>query len=77
MKKLIMVLCAAALIFSMTASRAKAEENSGQTVTGKVISIDGTKVTLQLGELTETEMNGQMTEMPGGNQQSGGQQPPE
>ena len=59
MKKVISLLCAAALIFSLSACGKKAEaiDNSayaGQTVTGKVIEINGSVVTLHLGELSES-----------------------
>lgn len=59
MKKAISLLCAAALIFSLSACGKKAEtiDNSAyadQTVTGKVTEINGSVVTLQLGELSES-----------------------
>ena len=53
MKKLLSILCAAALTLSLAACGSTAEDYSGQTLTGQVTAIDGSAVTLQLGELTE------------------------
>ena len=53
MKKLIAILCAAALTLSLAACGSTAEDYAGQTLTGQVTAIDGSAVTLQLGELTE------------------------
>ena len=53
MKKLIAILCAAALPLSLAACGSTAEDYVGQTLTGQVTAIDGSAVTLQLGELTE------------------------
>ena len=54
MKKLLSILCAAALTLSLAACGSSATENyAGQTLTGQVTAIDGSAVTLQLGELTE------------------------
>ena len=53
MKKLIAILCAAALTLSLAACGSTAEDYVGQTLTGQVTAIDGSAVTLQLGELTE------------------------
>ena len=53
MKKLIAILCAAALKLSMAACGSTAEDYVGQTLTGQVTAIDGSAVTLQLVELTE------------------------
>ena len=54
MKKLIAILCAAALTLSLAACGSSATENyAGQTLTGQVTAIDGSAVTLQLGELAE------------------------
>ena len=53
-KKWIALLCAAVLSFTSVACDSKAAETySGQTLTGQVTAIDGSAVTLQLGELTE------------------------
>ena len=51
MKKFIAILCAAAMVLTLAACGAKRNtEYAGQTVTGKVTAIDGTSVTLALGE---------------------------
>ena len=53
-KRWIALLCAAVLSFTSVACDSKAAETySGQTLTGQVTAIDGSAVTLQLGELTE------------------------
>ena len=67
MKKLISILCAGAMLLSLAACGAKADTTyAGQTITGKVTALEGTSVTLALGELTEDAA-------PGGDSQ----QPPE
>ena len=53
MKKLLSILCAAALTLSLAACGSNTEDYAGQTLTGQVTAIDGSAVTLQLGELTE------------------------
>lgn len=68
MKKLISILCAGAMLLSLAACGAKADTTyAGQTITGKVTALEGTSVTLALGELTEDAA-------PGGGDS---QQPPE
>lgn len=63
MKRIVAILCVAALLFSLTAcsgsnSDAESEADySNQTLTGQVTAIDGAKVTLLLGEITEQEMD--------------------
>lgn len=57
-KKLMAMICAMALVTSSMAGCASASSSSGEdysssTMTGKITSIDGTSVTLQLGELSE------------------------
>ena len=67
MKKLVSILCAGAMLLSLAACGAKADTTyAGQTITGKVTALEGTSVTLALGELTEDAA-------PGGDSQ----QPPE
>ena len=67
MKKLISILCSGAMLLSLAACGAKADTTyAGQTITGKVTALEGTSVTLALGELTEDAA-------PGGDSQ----QPPE
>ncbi len=67
MKKLVSILCAGAMLLSLAACGAKADTTyAGQTITGKVTTLEGTTVTLALGELTEDAA-------PGGDSQ----QPPE
>ena len=53
MKKLLSILCAAALTLSLAACGSSTENYAGQTLTGQVTAIDGSAVTLQLGELAE------------------------
>lgn len=76
MKKATALLCAAAIIISFTAC-GKSADYSNETVVGKVTAINGTKVTLQLGELSESKK----PEMPSADGQQDGQQdgqtPPE
>ena len=56
MKKLMAILCCAALLFSLAGcSSNDAADFSNSTLTGQVVSVDGSIVTLQLGELTEEE----------------------
>lgn len=73
-KKLLSLLCAAAMLLSLAACGTKADTTyAGQTLTGRVTAVDGTTVTLALGELTETSA-------PSGGAHSGdsdSQQPPE
>ena len=64
MKKFLSLLCAAALLFSLSAC-GKNAEYAGQTVTGKVTAIKDSVVTLQLGELSESEA-GDRPDMPDG-----------
>ena len=67
MKKLVSILCAGAMLLSLAACGAKADTTyAGQTITGKATALEGTSVTLALGELTEDAA-------PGGDSQ----QPPE
>lgn len=54
-KKFLSLLCAAAMMCSLAAcGTARDAAYAGQTLTGRVTAIDGTTVTMQLGELTET-----------------------
>ena len=73
-KKFLSLLCAAAMVFSLAACGTKTDTTyAGQTLTGRVTAIDGTSVTLALGELTENSA-------PSGGAPSGdsdSQQPPE
>lgn len=73
-KKFLSLLCAAAMVFSLAACGTKTDTTyAGQTLTGCVTAIDGTSVTLALGELTEDAA-------PSGGAPSGdsdSQQPPE
>ena len=78
MKKLVSILCAGAMLLSLAACGAKADATyAGQTITGKVTALEGTSVTLALGELTEAASGGndsqQPPEMPGGDGQTGDQ----
>lgn len=78
MKKLISLLCALAMILSMMGCQQQseptestnAEDYRNTTLTGKVTAIDGTTVTLQLGELTEMDRTkpGDIDPSAGGNQ---------
>ena len=78
MKKLVSILCAGAMLLSLAACGAKADAAyAGQTITGKVTALEGTSVTLALGELTEAAAPGgdgqQPPEMPAGGGQTGDQ----
>lgn len=79
--KILSAVCAAAMLFSLTACGQKSAgaDYSGQTVTGKVTKTTGETVTLQLGELTLPEKtDGENTQTPPEN--TGGentQTPPE
>ena len=79
MKKFIAILCAAAMVLTLAACGAKRNtEYAGQTVTGKVTAIDGTSVTLALGESSGSGApsggDGQQPpEMPDGSSQTDGQ----
>ena len=73
MKKLVSILCAGAMLLSLAACGAKADTTyADQTITGKVTALEGTSVTLALGELTENAAPGgdsqQPPEMPGDGQ---------
>lgn len=73
MKKLVSILCAGAMLLSLAACGAKADTTyAGQTVTGKVTTLEGTSVALALGKLTENAALGsdsqQPPEMPGDGQ---------
>ena len=78
MKKFIAILCAAAMVLTLAACGAKRNtEYAGQTVTGKVTAIDGTSVTVALGESSGSGApsggDGQQPpEMPDGSSQQGG-----
>lgn len=82
-RKAVSVLCAAALVFSLTGCGASADTDtaadySGSTLTGQVTVIDGSSVTLQLGELTEQEMTVPDGQAPDGQDgQNAGEEPPE
>ena len=83
MKKFVSILCAGAILLSLAACGAKADTTyAGQTIIGKVTTLEGTSVTLVLGELTEDAAPGgsdsqQPPEKPDGDssRQSGGQPP--
>lgn len=79
MKKIIAIICAVSMLFSLAAC-SKQTDYSGQTITGQVTAIDGTKITLQLGELTDEDsgMPGDSFETLGDPNKSGnGQTPPD
>ena len=79
MKRMIASLCVLSLMFSF-ASCSKQADYSNQTITGQVTAIDGTKITLQLGELTEQNMqmqSNQFATFGEANENSDGQTPPE
>mgnify|MGYP002672230373 CR=1 FL=1 len=74
-KRLVSLTCAAALLASLAAcgaSSSSSESGESSEVTGQVLSVDGTSVTLQLGALTEAETpQGNPPEMPGNSTGSG------
>ena len=51
-KKIRSLFCAAALTLSLAACGSKTSDCSGQTIIGEITDIDGTAVTMQLGELS-------------------------
>ena len=51
-KKILSLFCAAVLTLSLAACGSKTSDCSGQTITGEITDIDGTAVTMQLGELS-------------------------
>lgn len=53
-----------AMILSLVACSKSSTDYSGQTLTGKVTAIDGTKITVQLGELSEQELSAPNSENP-------------
>lgn len=88
MKRITALLCIASMTVLMTACAEKGTDYSNQTLTGKVTAVDGTKVTMRLGELSEQETpqkeeaaegsQGETLAAKGeGNGESDGQSPPE
>lgn len=63
MKKSISLICAFAMVLTMSGCQSKAADGSASTnysnstITGKVTAIDGTSVTLQLGEMAGMDGN--------------------
>lgn len=77
MKRILTILCSVVMVVSLSACSTESSTDSkdstdysNQTLTGQVTSIDGTEVTLQLGELS-------MPEKPEGDDQTDGKTPPE
>ena len=81
-KKILSLFCAAALTLSLAACGSKTSDCSGQTITGEITDIDGTAVTMQLGELSAGGMPSHdvsdssdsvqtLPDKPGGETQSG------
>ena len=64
MRRFIAAFCIILMAFSSGACSKKADDHSNQTLTGKVTSIDGTKITIQLGELNELEKPQEEMEQP-------------
>ncbi len=88
MKRITALLCIMSTTVLMTACAEKETDYSNQTLTGKVTAVDGTKVTMQLGELSEQETpqkeetaegsQGETLAAKGeGDGENGGQTPPE
>lgn len=77
MKQITAVICAAVMIMSLASCSKDSTDYSNSTLTGKVTSVDGTKITLQLGEIEEQEGGQMPPEKPDGEEQEGGQTPPE
>ena len=72
-KKIRSLFCAAALTLSLAACGSKTSDCSGQTITGEITDIDGTAVTMQLGELSA----GGMPSHDVSNSSDSGQTPPD
>ncbi|MDE6023928.1 MAG: hypothetical protein K2G45_00555 [Lachnospiraceae bacterium] len=74
MKKFISIICALAMFFAMAGCKKQTDitkntdivDYSNTSLIGKVTTIDGTVVTLQLGELTEMDMKMPVGQEPGG-----------
>lgn len=86
MKRILTILYLAVMIVTLSACSTKSNTDySNQTISGQVTSINGTKVTLQLGELStperpkdEKQTDDQMpSEKPEDDSQTDGQTPPE
>ena len=87
-KRMISLVLSAAMAFSLTAcvkTEASAQtptqttasaESTSEELVGKITALSGSRVTVQLGELNDSDHDGQMPQIPSG-QQSDGQQPPE
>ena len=72
-KKIRSLFCAAALTLSLAACGSKTSDCSGQTIIGEITDIDGTAVTMQLGELSA----GGMPSHDGSDSSDSGQTPPD
>ena len=55
MKKFLSIICALALILTFASCKNGESDRSNTTVTGKVTAIDGTKITLALGEVSKEQ----------------------
>ncbi len=67
MKRIISLLCVATLICSLAACSGAAQSGtdySDQTLTGKVVAVDGSLVAVQLGELSDTAGGGDFSQTP-------------
>ena len=79
MKKFLSIICALALILTFASCKNGESDRSNTTVTGKVTAIDGTKITLALGEVSKEQNQDGAPTPPDGQtpdgQTSGGQAP--
>lgn len=74
MKRTIAALCIIIMVFVTGACSEKDTDYSNRTLTGKVTSIEGTKITMQLGELSEQEKPQEEMKQPGGVSKGSGEQ---
>ena len=58
-KRITAILCAVSMMVSLTACSEKTADYGGKTITGQVMAVDGSKVSLQIGELKEPNRNDQ------------------
>ena len=74
MKKTAAVICAIVMVLSLASCGKSTPDYALGTVWGEITKINGTKVTLTLGKVTEEDVMPEMPDMPGDN---AGGTPPE
>ena len=71
MKKFLSIICALALMLTFASCKNGESDRSNTTVTGKVTAIDGTKITLALGEVSKEQNQDGAPTPPDGQTQDG------